>query len=311
MDQQRAEQRRHAAEDRRAALAQDRADDVRRRAAGLQHRRRTDRHRERERVAEPVREEQLRSREDDVVFAHAEHVAREQLGGADHARLHVQRALRLTGGTRRVEPEADVVGPRRRGLGDRRRGVHQRGERGIARVRQRAARIGDDEAPGPAREARGFFVRREQLRRDDRRLGATVGEDEREVERLEQRVDRDRNDAGLDRAEERRREVDRVEQAEHDALLDVDAERAQRAGAAVDAARELAVGARAVLVDERRLLGTRRKVPLDQIDGGVVERRCGVLGRRVWFGRRGHRAISTARLASSASTGAGPCTAVR
>ncbi len=120
-------------------------DRVGRRARRVQHRRRADRHRKRQRVAQPVREEQFRRGVHDVVLAHPEHVLREQLRGANQAGLHVHGALRLAGRARRVQPEAHVVGPRRRGVGERRRARGQRRERRM-RAGVRAARIGHDEA---------------------------------------------------------------------------------------------------------------------------------------------------------------------
>jgi hypothetical protein len=163
-------------------------------------------------------------------------------------------------------------------VGERLRAPGQGRKRGMRAV-VRAARIGHNEASRPACEPRGFFVLRQQLDGDDRRFRTTVGEDERVVERLEQRVHRDRHDAGLDRAEEDGGEVDRIEESEDDALLDVEPERAQRTGRTVDARGQLIVRVRAGVVDERRLLGARGQVARDQVDRRVVERGLGA-GRR-------------------------------
>ena len=111
--EQRGEERRHAVEDRRLVLAQAREDGGGRRALGHQHRRRADRQRKRERVAEPVGEEELRRREHDVVLADAEDRLRVELGRLDQARVHVHRALGRAGRARRIEPEAHVVAGRR------------------------------------------------------------------------------------------------------------------------------------------------------------------------------------------------------
>ena len=70
-----------------------------------------------------------------------------------------------------------------------------------------------------------------------------------------QRVDRHRDDAGLERAEERGRPVDGVEQANQNALFALHAERAQHRAEALDAVGELAVGPGAARIDERGLVG--------------------------------------------------------
>jgi hypothetical protein len=72
--------------------------------------------------------------------------------------------------------------------------------------------------------------------------GAAVGQHEAVVVLGHQRVDRHRDDAGLQAAEKRRRPIDGVEQADENALLALHAERAQRAGKSRHAVGELAVG---------------------------------------------------------------------
>ena len=89
---------------------------VGRRPAGEQHRGRADRHREGQRIAEPVGEEQLRRRIDHVVLAHAERLLREQLARSPSGWCGVPRALRHAGRARGVEPERRLVRMRRGGL---------------------------------------------------------------------------------------------------------------------------------------------------------------------------------------------------
>ena len=106
---------------------------------------------------------------------------------------------------------------------------------------------------------------------DEQRPRAAVLELVLVVRRREQRVQRHRHDAGLDRAEEQRHPVRRVEHRDGDALLALDAEPAQRVGGAVDALGELRVGAAARVVDVGDLVAAAGgEVALDQVDGGVV-----------------------------------------
>ena len=57
-----------------------------------------------------------------------------------------------------------------------------------------------------------------------------------------QRVDRNRDDAGLDRAEERGRPIDGVEEADQNTLLAAAAERAQHLAEAFDPVGKLGIG---------------------------------------------------------------------
>jgi len=82
---------------------------------------------------------------------------------------------------------------------------------------------------------------REQRLRDDEQARAAVAQHEIIIRRRQQRVDRDRHDPRLDRAEEGGGKVDAVEQAEHDALLRRDAEAGDEIGEAVDPLGEVGV----------------------------------------------------------------------
>ena len=72
------------------------------------------------------------------------------------------------------------------------------------------------------------------MARDDRERGAAVLDDETIVEGLQQRVDGDRDGAGLDRAEKADREVHAVGEAEHDALAAADAACREQVGEAME-----------------------------------------------------------------------------
>src|SRR5439155_14672462 len=62
-----------------------------------------------------VGEKQLGCGEYDIALLDADNRLRVKLGGLDRTRLHVYRAFRRAGGAGRVEPEAGLVGARRRG----------------------------------------------------------------------------------------------------------------------------------------------------------------------------------------------------
>ena len=266
--EQRGEERRHAVEDRRLVLAQPREHRLRRRPLCHQHGRRADRQRKREAVAEPVGEEELRRGEDDVVLADPEDRFRVELRRLDQARLDVDGALRRAGRARRVEPETRVVARRVRGLERGAGRGHQLRERVMRTLRQPPdtmtwRRCG--QLPEERRE------RRQERRRHDQRAGAAVAQHVVVVLRREQRVAGDRNDAGLDAAQERGRKIDRVEQAQEHALLGRETEMDERIGAAVHALRELAVGVRAAVVDVGGLVrAAGGEVALDQVVRRVV-----------------------------------------
>ena len=93
-----------------------------------------------------------------------------------------------------------------------------------------------------------------QRLRDDQHPGAAVGEHEAVVLLGHQRIDRNRHDAGLDRAEESGGPVDGVEERNQHALLAPDPERAQHVAEALDALGELAIGPGAARIDVGRLV---------------------------------------------------------
>ncbi len=207
------------------------------RALGHQHGRRADGERKRERVAQPVREEELCRREHDVVLADAENRLRVELGRLHEARMQVHGSLRRARRSRRIQPEARVVAGRRGGRKRRWRRRHQARERKVAAGIGFGGRSGDDH-PRKVRMRTGERRERGQERRgNDQRTGATVAQHVIVIGRRKQRVRRDRHDARLDRAEEDGGEIDRVEETEEHPLFGTQPESGERAGAAVRPAR--------------------------------------------------------------------------
>ena len=115
---------------------------------------------------------------------------------------------------------------------------------------------------------------RKQFFRDDQDPRPAVGEHEAIVVLGHQRVDRDRDDARLDGAEESGRPVDGVEQRQQDALLAPDPERAQRIAEAIDPVGELTVGPASARIDIGRLAGAAGvEIALQYVGGEVVAAR--------------------------------------
>ena len=165
---QRAVERRDREEHRRAMLAQRGEDRLGARRAGHEHRGRAEPQREREAVAQPVGVEELGRREDDVVLAQAEHLAREGLARHLDVVVQVHDALGLARRARAVEPEGHVVAVRRRRVelvalrGQRRRRARPR------RCRRRRGRGSARRARRAPRAARGSSRRRRWRRRSRR-----------------------------------------------------------------------------------------------------------------------------------------------
>ena len=179
-----------------------------------------DRHRKRHRIAEPVGEEQLRGREHHVVGADADDALAHQPRGRHQAGVDVPHRLGLAGRTRGVQPERDLVrhGRRtRRRLGAREHvlePVHAGRERASpsgAPTTTMARRCGSRARIASSMSSIGAAI--------TARCGAAVGEQVAVLLGGQQRVDRDRHDAGADRAPERHRIVDGVVQQQDDAVL--------------------------------------------------------------------------------------------
>ena len=158
------------------------------------------------------------------MFGHLEHAARVALDRVDDVVLEVNRAFRRAGAAGAVQPECRLVLVRVRGVERRARTVDQRFERGQAG--ERAA--GDDEVFQPRQQVHDRQNLADQRFADDGRGRARVVENELVVALPEQRVDRDRDRANLDRAEEARVEGGAVVQEQDDALFGSEAEGAQR-----------------------------------------------------------------------------------
>ena len=156
--------------------------------------------------------------------------------GLHHARVHVAHALRHAGRAGRIEPEGDLVGA---GIGGfavlspaDRSSVGRRGRMAGASPPHTKMCFRHGELP----EDR--LHDRQQRRRDEQRLGAAVGENVGVLFGRQQRVERHRDDAGLDGAPERDREIDGIEQQQGDARLRVEHRGGEQVGHSVAAARQ-------------------------------------------------------------------------
>ena len=108
--------RRHREEQRRPLAFDDVVNDGRRDGPGPEDAGGANREREIHAVSQPVREEQLGHAEAPVALADAEHAARVAVGAHAHVVLQVNAALRATGGAGRIQPECRCVAAGRRGL---------------------------------------------------------------------------------------------------------------------------------------------------------------------------------------------------
>lgn len=128
------------------------------------------------------------------------------------------------------------------------------------------------------REDRGKAL--QERARNDEGAGAAVAQHEVVISRGQKRVDRNRNDAGLDRAQEHGRKINRIEQAQQDLLLGFDPKMAKGIGGAIDAFGELLVSVCAGIIDKSGLVATPgSKVAINEIDRRVVVARNGDVGR--------------------------------
>jgi len=216
-----------------------------------------------------------------AVLADPEHRSRVELRGLDRARVDVDRALRRTRGARRVQPEAGILAGRRRGLEPCPRLRHERLQR---EMRAGIAARHDDMLQERRRLDRRLEPRQERRRHHEHARPA-VPQHELVVRRREERVHRDRDDAGLDRAEEHARPVDRVQMHQHDPVLHLEPEPAERVRGAIHALRELGIGIPARIVYVCELAAPAGgEIALDQVVRGVV------LARDA-DGRRAHAVI--------------------
>ena len=204
--------------------------------------------------------------------------------------MRVHGALGLAGRPRRIEPERRVVAARRGGRGERLRPFDERIE--IDRIGAGGdGGAGDDHVADLARRLGHRLAQgRLERRRDDRRLGAAVREHVRVVGDGQQRVDGDRDDAGVERAEEGDRPLVAVEHQQQDALLAANAQAEQGGGETARAVFEIAVGERAAIVD------------VGDLAGAAAVRGEQVLGEIEGLGRLGHgQARGSGRTAAGAA----------
>ena len=237
---QAAVERRDRAEHRRAVLAQLGEDRLGARRARHEHRRGAEPEGEREAVAQAVGMEELGRREDDVVLAQAEHLAREGLARHLDVVMQVHDALGLAGRARAVEPEGHVVAVRGRRV------------ELVALCHQSRVEFGDV-AVGDAADEVADVDPVERLAHA-RQQGGVGGHDVRVgvlgvvavvVDAIE-RTDGDRDGADLQGAEEERGEGRRVVEDHQHAVLAADAELAQQVPGAVGLPAQPVVGQRRV-----------------------------------------------------------------
>jgi len=200
----------------------------------------------------------------------------------------VDGSLWPAGRARGVKPETHVVAHGRRGHRIARRAGQQSFELFVpVRVR---ARHDDVRAFRGCRDRLGeFWIK---LIGDDQKPCAAVVEHEAVIVRGEQRVERHRHHAGLDRPEERRRPIDGIEKAKEHALLAAEPERTQHMAEALDALGEVAVGPTLVrrtlaVIDVSKLAGAAgAEIALEDVGGEIVvalRRSSRSSGRRIWL----------------------------
>ena len=224
---------------------EDRLDHRRSRPGGGEHHGGADRERKRQRVAEPVCEEQFRRRKHDVVIGDVENVTGVCLCGEFEIAVAVDHAFRITRGARRVQPERRLVAPRRRNCVR----VRCRCERGVER-RKRIRSAGNEHIEG--RGCRVYRLpRRRESGRYDQQLRFAVADDVRVIVGGHQRVQRHRNGAGAHRAEETHGKVDAVFETQQYALSMGESARAQQVRELIRAAIDFRIGVRAGVVDHR------------------------------------------------------------
>jgi hypothetical protein len=207
---------------------------------------------------------ELAGREADVVLDDVQDTAGIKPRGLHRAGVNVPHALRHAGRARRIEPERDLIAARLGG-GRGGRGCQQRCEILLSCAADRNRCV---ERCNAHRRGLGGLLER---RRDEQRLGAGVLQDVAELLHRQQRVERDRDDAGADRTPEQDREIDRVEHDHRDAIFPPQPEAGQHRADARDAVGELRIGDAARVVREGDLAAaTFRDIAVDHVDGCVV-----------------------------------------
>ena len=124
---------------------------------------------------------------------------------------------------------------------------------------------------------------------DDQQPRPRILEHEAVIGLGHQRVDRNRDDAGLDGAEKSGRPIDGVEEADQNALLAADAERAQHMAEALDPLGKLGIGVLAAVIDIGEFVAAAGvEIALEDIGGEIVVARDGGFRRRI-----AHRGVSS------------------
>ena len=259
------EQRGHAEEEGGLLLLQERYDRLGRRPIREQHRACPGREREGHCVAQPVGEEQLGGREDEIVGPHAEDALAVQARGLGQVAMEVHGSLGLPGGAARVEPERHVVAGRRRGL-QLRPGLCQEL---VQRHMAGGGSSRDDHRLQEGLPAQGRMELRQESGADHQDAGAAVAQQVLVIGGGEQRVDGHRHQTRFHRSPEHGREIGRIQHAEQHALLQLDAQRLERVPGPVGALAQRAVGGDLPILAERWPVRAGQ-VSLQQIDRRVV-----------------------------------------
>ena len=203
----------------------------RRRRTRPENARAPDRQREIQRVAQPIREEQLRDTEEPIGRPRAEHALREQLGANHHVVLQVHASLRPAGTARGVQPEGYGVATRGLCVEIGRPVVEQIRERCHRSRRPRDITGDDDVAQEAQRLRRETLNLWEQFCADHQHARPRIIQNVLVVRWLPERVGRDGDGADFDRAEETVRERRAIEEQQHDALLGARVEPVAQCGA--------------------------------------------------------------------------------
>jgi hypothetical protein len=236
-----------------------------------------DRERKGHGIAHAIGEEQLGGGEHHVVLANADDMPAHQSRRCKGRGVSVLDALRLAGRAGCVEPERDFVGKRRRREHVVAAARHKLGE--IVHVAAGSSKSGAvigataDKyyAAQPRQPIEDWLQRFGQRRRSDDRRSAAVAEDIGVLLGSEQRIERQRHDAGAHAAPERHRKIDRVVEQKRKPFLRPQPDIEKRGSELAAAHLQGSVGQRPIGVDEGGFAGEptldRR---IDEISDGVV-----------------------------------------
>ncbi|MCY1220038.1 hypothetical protein D9M72_320370 [compost metagenome] len=267
--EQAGEQCRHATENGGLLLAQTPEHRRRRGPFGHQHGGRTHRHREGQRIAQPIGKEQLGGREHDVVLADAQHLAGIQVSRMEQVAMRVHGALGPSGRARRIQPERHVVRAAAHGLRGRTRARQHRAHAARRRAIGMRRRL-DHHRRQPALLDGRLHYRQQRLRHHHG-ARAAVAKHIGVIVCGQQGIDRHRHHARQQAAEKYRGEINGIERAQQQPLFLAEARVAQRAGKAAGAGIELGISQRGGVVD----VGSLAPAPClhiarQQVLGGVV-----------------------------------------